>query len=131
MFLTDVSSEHRSVHSRWERIKDGPSFSGLGYCPRLRLEYWVSGIEGGNLTVEIHCDTTITKVTTVMPNGEKVDIIGNRVVVRGTLHVTGSNLWHEGQIRMSEEVKYVRPALDTRVLSKSCVYELSLRRSNL
>ncbi len=128
VFLAGSASQHRSIQSRWEQTKDRPSFSGLDDLPRLRLEYRVFQVENGVCTVQVRCDTTLTGFAAGMANGEKVDVIADRVTVKGTLRMRQSSLWHEGEFRIDEELRFVRPALDTRVLTKSCVYELRLRR---
>jgi hypothetical protein len=132
LFITTVPKAevpeevHHDLNTRWNQVKSCPSFSGLGYFPRLRLQYWVTGVEGGVLTVDVRCDTTISNVSAVTPGGEKVDIIANRIQVAGTLRISDSTFWHEGRFEMGEEIQYIRPQLSTDVLTKTCDYEMSL-----
>lgn len=127
LFVTAIPQDKApDRHSRWEQEKDLPSFSGLGYTPRLRLGYRVTSVEGEALNVDVNCDTTITHVSTQSPSGENVDIIANRIQVSGTLRMTSARFERAGRIQIREEIKYTRPALDTSVLTKTCVYEIRL-----
>jgi hypothetical protein len=109
--------------SHWQAIVESPSFSGLGFFPQIRWQYTVkktaSGTEGQS--IEIVCDTTLTGVRATIANGETVDIIADRIQVRGTLEPwPGLLCFYQGEIEIQEEIRYVRPALDSSVLEKRC-----------
>lgn len=125
IFVAGAPPGSSGVDTRWEQARYCPSFSGLGDLPRLLVEYRISEIEN---TIQVHSDTTLTGLTTVMPSGEKADIIGDHISIRGALFMTENQVWHEGRIHIEEEIRFVRPAFDQRVLRKSCAYELRLRR---
>jgi hypothetical protein len=109
--------------NHWQAIVECPSFSGLGFFPQIRWKYTVkrtaSGTEGPS--IEIVCDTTLAGVRAATANGETVDIISDRIQVRGTLEPwPGLFCFYEGKIEIQEEIRYVRPALDSSVLEKRC-----------
>ena len=109
--------------SRGQMIMECPSFSELGFFPQIRWEYTMTQTASGTggHTIEILCDTTLTGVRATMPNGETVDIIADRIEVRGALKPwPGVSFFHEGKIEIREEIRYVRPALDSGVLTKRC-----------
>ena len=75
--------------------------------------------------IELACDTTLTHIRTTLPSGEAVDIISDRIRIRGSLGpCRGLHLFHEGKIEIEEEIRYVRPALDSSVLGKRCNSEI-------
>ncbi|MEJ2720697.1 MAG: hypothetical protein P8181_06095 [bacterium] len=128
MFLAAAPPEDSGINTLWEVDRRSPSFSGLGDLPRLRLEYRISEIDDGSRRIQVRSDTTLADLTTLMASGEKAYIIGDHISIRGVLFAKENEVWHEGRIRIEEEIRFVRPALDERVLRKSCAYELRLRR---
>ena len=122
-FVFAIPDGHDGKESGWQSIVVCPSFSGLGVFPQIRLKYAMKkkAATGEERTIEIQCDTTLTGVRATMPNGETVDIIADRIEVRGTLKPwPGLDRFYEGKIEIREEVRYVRPALDLGVLEKKC-----------
>ncbi|UCH83374.1 MAG: hypothetical protein JSW50_13085 [Candidatus Latescibacterota bacterium] len=126
MFVARTESSPREAGDHWVAIKEYPSLSGLGFSPHLRLSFRVKRVENGTMTVDVSCDTTISNVRTIMPSGETADIIAGRILIAGTLQIRSERIVHEGWFDVSEEVTYVRPALDTGVLSKTCTYRIGL-----
>jgi len=117
----------------WQTTEIRPSFSGLGHFPQLRWSYKILGIrEGSNtpgVSLEIACDTTLTHVRTIMPNGETADIIADRIRVRGFVRQWRDvPSFYQGEIKIEEDIRYVRPRLGTSVLNKQCSAEIVLER---
>ncbi len=115
----------------WETTEIRPSFSGLGHLPQVTWSYRIAGVredsERPDAVIEIACDTTLTHLRTVMPNGETADIIADRIRVSGSLREwRGIPFFHQGTIRIEESVRYVRPALGPSVLDKECSVEITL-----
>jgi hypothetical protein len=123
----------RGEESR-EWIAECPSFSGLGFFPQIRWRYAVKksapGSDGHAIdgyTIEISCDTTLAGLRATTPSGERIDIIADRIRVRGTLRPwAGLAYFHEGKIEIREEIRYVRSALDSGVLEKTCDATITL-----
>lgn len=118
-----VPDDHDGAGARWQSIVECPSFSGLGFFPQLKWQYTMTKTESGTggHSIEIACDTTLSGVRAKMPNGETVDIIADRIRVRGTLAPwPGLVCFYEGKIEIREEIRYVRPALESSVLEKKC-----------
>ena len=81
------------------------------------------------VSLEIACDTTLTHVRTIMPNGETADIIADRIRVRGFVRQWRDvPSFYQGEIKIEEDIRYVRPRLGTSVLNKQCSAEIVLER---
>ena len=115
----------------WQTTEARPSFSGLGHFPQLRWLFKISGVrekaDTPDENVEIACDTTLTHVRAVMPNGETVDIIADRIRVRGSVRQwRDAPSFHLGTIKIEESIRYVRPSIAPSVLNKECSVEITL-----
>ena len=126
-FVLSIPDGFDHPGSTWQAIVTCPSFSGLGFFPQLRWTYRIEEdrADTSGRAIEIACDTTLTHIRATLPNGETVDIIADRIRIRGSLvPCRGLHLFHEGKIEIEEEIRYVRPALDSSVLGKRCDSEI-------
>jgi hypothetical protein len=117
------------AEKKWQSIVTCPSFSGLGFFPQILWAYTPTehGRSDGASAIGIACDTTLSAVRATMANGETIDIIADRITVRGTLKPWRElPFFYEGKIEIREEIKYVRPAIGPDVLDKRCESEITL-----
>jgi hypothetical protein len=133
VFVLGVPPRENDSGGRWQTTDIRPSFAGLGHFPQLRWSYKVVDIQDASNTsaesIEIECDTTLTHVRTVMPNGETVDIIADHIRVRGLLRPwRDAPFLHEGEIKIEEDIRYVRPKLGPSVMHAECHVEIVLEQ---
>ncbi len=127
VFILRIPSGQRETGDRWEAIRSCPSYSGLGLFPDLRFVYRISRVGENQTTVQMTCDTTLTNVHVVMPNGEEASVIQNRIHVEGSLTIAGrTGVCHGGEALITEQIHYVRGDSGPDVLRKTCTYRLTL-----
>jgi hypothetical protein len=110
---------------RWRESRPVPSFSGIGFHPRIDLLFREVGKAGESATVTVAADSTIENCVTRMKNGEEVMILHDRFRVGGTLTVERSTgLTSAGEIRVREELKLVRSNAGGVVMEKEGEYTI-------
>lgn len=125
-FVFPLPSDAGRPGARWQAPAACPSVSGLGASPSLVFTYETAGDPergGASVKIAIACDTTIANVRVVTPAGDTVDVVSRRIRVRGVLRPwAGLPFFHTGELSIEEDVRYVRPDLESPVLEKrSCV----------
>ena len=127
-FILSIPDDCDHPGSRWQAIVTCPSFSGLGFFPQIRLTYRMieSPTDAEENTIEIACDTTLAHIRATLPSGEAVEIIAHRIRVHGVMRPwQGLPLFCRGKIEIEEEIRYVRPELESPVLEKRCDSEIT------
>jgi hypothetical protein len=129
VFSSPPPAEEPTV-TRWRVMGACPSLSGLGILPQVRWTFTIVGDRpnAADRAVEIACDTTLTNLRATMQGGDRVEVIADRIRIRGRVRpIPGSALLHEGEISLHEDIRYVRPALGSDVLGKRVEMEIVLR----
>jgi hypothetical protein len=129
-FILAVPEGLDALGMRWEAPFEYPAFSGLSFSTRVMVACEVLAPPAGDeapFHVEITCDTTLSNVRAAAPGGVPVDIVSDRIRIRGLLRPWPGLPWfHTGTVEVDEDIRYVRPDLDTPVLRKRCRVEVIL-----
>lgn len=125
LFLPDSAALQAGENSCWVEHRDLPSFSGVGFHPRIEFSYRIVKIEDQTRTIVVSADSTVREHRTRMKNGEEVVIISDQLHVGGTL-VTNAALGisQSGEIRIRETMELLRPNAGNVVINKSCEYTI-------
>jgi hypothetical protein len=127
-FMPDSSALHGEKNNRWKRTAAVPSFSGLGFHPRLRLSCRIVDAQNGSRTLSVNGDSTIVDHQTTTPNGEEVAIMSGRFRLGGTFTTDRAiGLCRSGEIRIRETMELSRPRVSHTVTAKSCDYTIRFR----
>ncbi|NIM20665.1 MAG: hypothetical protein GTO51_10630 [Candidatus Latescibacteria bacterium] len=113
---------------RWTENKDLPSYEGLGFRPAMPIAGRVVHISNGAATAVLSSDTTVKEIRITLPNGESAMILNNDIHLGGTLLLeVESGFPLEGEVRVEQSIRVVRPQLTTLVLEKECAYILRFK----
>jgi hypothetical protein len=113
---------------RWRQRKTLPSFSGLHFFPEIEISLRIVKVEGAELTVVFTADTTFEDLRLTMPSGEEIDLLEDAIHIGGTFFIDShSGVTVKGELRIDEEITYLRPRVSTMPASKDCSYLLRLK----
>jgi hypothetical protein len=128
LFFAETWIPSLAEDSRWEEDKRIPSYSRLGYRPKVRARARVVQIADGAATAVLLSDTTLSGIHTTLPNGESATILRNALHLGGTLFLAlQDGLPLKGEIRIEESMQILRPKLSDRAIEKECAYILRYR----
>ncbi len=112
----------------WREVKTLPSFSGMGFHPDIAVPMRIVALDSDRITAVFSADTVVEDVSKTMPNGETIDILEYRIHIGGTLVVDRSDgVPRGGEVRIEEEISYLRRRVSSLVASKSCSSLLRLK----
>jgi hypothetical protein len=125
IFLPDSAALRGEENGRWVERRELPSFSGVGFHPRLDFAYRIVKIEDETRTIVVSADSTVRDHHIRMKNGEEAVILSDRLRAGGTL-VTNASLGisQSGEIRIKETMELLRPKAGHAVIKKTCEYTI-------
>lgn len=127
-FFTGIPQPGTGTDFSWEERKSLPSFSGLQFFPELLLSLRIVKVTDEAITVVLRADTTFENQQLIMPSGEEIDLLEDRIHIGGTIVIDPANgVVSTGELRIDELISYLRPRLSTLPASKRCSYLLRLK----
>lgn len=112
----------------WKERKPLPSYSGLRFSPELVVALRIVEVARETVTLVVNADTTFTDLRLTMPSGEEIDLLSNRIHIGGTIVIDpATGIATTGELRIEEEISYLRPRMSTLPASKRCSYLLRLK----
>lgn len=127
-FFTALPGETAGRGFAWNERKALPSYSGLQYHPDLGISLRIVERRENSVTIVLNTDTTVTNQRLTMPRGETIDLLQDRIHLGGTVIVDAdSGIVITGELRIEEEISYLRARLSTVPASKRCSYLLRLK----
>lgn len=113
---------------RWRETRAVPTFSGVGFHPRVEWLYRAVDARGATATVTLAADSTVEDLEVTMPNGERVTIVRDRIRLGGTLILDrDAGPPAHGEVRVAETVRFVRPRSSGMVVTKDGRYTIRLQ----
>jgi hypothetical protein len=111
--------------SRWLEHRPAPSFSGLGFHPRIKWFYRAVAATEDEVTVTVAADSTIENFTTCLQSGEEVTIVRDRIRLGGTMVIDrATGLPTHAELRIGESSQMVRPHAAGMVITRDGHYTI-------
>lgn len=128
IFMPDSATLRGEINQRWRKIVDLPSFSGVGFYPRMALTYRIVDDDGRSRVLSVYGDSTITDCRTRKKTGEALVIVSDRIRVGGTIKTDPAlGLCRSGEIRIRETMQVLLPDSNQPALGKKCEYAIRLQ----